>query len=136
MDDSVTALQAITDPAERLEQATRLLIELNELTLRVAQVQRDALEQIAPAPLDLPLERQRLSAVLRWLKRSQCSVFSEREALSHMPRSLFSRMDVVRTTLATLEERGAIRALPEQPRAGRGRPASARYRVLPDSREQ
>ncbi|WP_289083453.1 YfjI family protein [uncultured Spongiibacter sp.] len=65
-----------------------------------------------------------------WIKRGRRSHFTEREAFNAL-RSRFPRMDMLRSALSALKERGYLEMI-EPPRDGPGRPPSPIVRVRTD----
>jgi hypothetical protein len=110
-------LLTISEPAERLHAATRLLIELEDLTLRVARIRRETVEQLTS---DTSVTSTGLNddanALLGWIRRNEVQSFSAREAFASLSRSRFPSMDSMRATLDVLETLAYIQRCPSPPR--------------------
>ncbi|GAA3759542.1 hypothetical protein HDA32_004716 [Spinactinospora alkalitolerans] len=132
--DELARLMAIQDPAERLQEATRLLIELDEVSLRVAQVRNECRVLLAgndsapPAP-EAPNLTENAQAVLDWIHRQRINSFTQREAFRRLPRTRFRSVDVLIEALEILEASGRIVRRDAAPQNRPGRPASPVFEV-------
>jgi replicative DNA helicase len=71
--------------------------------------------------------------LLDWIRTTQTTRFSARDAFTNQPRTRFPKMNDLDPALALLEQHGYLKRLPGPPTTGRGRPPAPVYEVNPNT---